>query len=332
MARLTLAGARALVSETLIRVGTETHNAESVARALVAAEADGLKGHGLTRVPSYAAQVLAGKVDGRAKPRLVRFAPSVLRIDAAHGFAYPALDLAVGELPALARTQGVAVAALARSHHCGAAGLVVEALAEQGCVAMLFANTPAAMALPGGKRALLGTNPIAFATPRMGGRPLVIDLSLSTVARGNILAAKQRGEPLPEGWARDAAGQPTLDPDAALAGTMEPMGGAKGAVLALMVEVLAGALTGANLAGEASSFLDDKGAPPATGQVIFAFLANVFAQNGTQRVEDLARFILDEPGTRLPGDRRQLARKRAAHEGLNVDDQLISAIRAIHLV
>ena len=172
---------------------------------------------------------------------------------------------AVAGLPEVARDQGVAVAPIRRSHHCGAAGHPVERLAETGLVALLFANTPAAMAPWGGAQALLGTNPIAFACPLPGREPIVVDLSLSKVARGNILAAKQRGERIPEGWALDEAGRPTTDPDAALRGTMLPLGDAKGTALALMVELLAAGLTGATYAAEASSFLDAKGPPPGTG-------------------------------------------------------------------
>lgn len=329
MARLTIAGARALVAEALMRAGSLEEVATRVARALVAAEADGLKGHGLSRVPSYAAQVKSRKIDGKAEPRAVRAAPAVLRIDAGHGFAYPALDLALAELPPLVRSQGVAMAGIFRSHHCGAAGLVVEALAEQGLAALLFANTPGAMAPAGGRRPLLGTNPIAFAAPRADAPPLVIDLSLSKVARGNILAAKQRGEDIPPGWARDRDGHPTTDADEALAGTMEPMGEQKGAVLALMVEMLAAALTGARFASEASSFLDDQGPPPSTGQMIIAFNPAVLSPRGPARVAELANLIHNEEGARLPGERRLLSRKRAASEGLIIEDALITAIKAV---
>ena len=151
-------------------------------------------------------------------------------------------------LPAVARAQGVAAAAIRRSHHCGAAGHPVERLGRSRAWSrMMFANTPAAIAPWGGSKAVFGTNPIAFACPLAGRAPIVIDLSLSKVARGNIMAAKQRGETIPEGWALDADGKPTTDPDAALRGTMVPMGDAKGTALALMVEMLAAGLTGCEL-------------------------------------------------------------------------------------
>jgi (2R)-3-sulfolactate dehydrogenase (NADP+) len=238
--RLTLAEAHVLVARTLERCRTSPENAASVARALVAAEADGLKGHGLARVPSYAAQAKVGKVDGFATPRTSQPRPALVLVDAAAGFAYPALDAARPLLVEAARREGVAAVAVRRSHHCGAAGRIAESLAEAGLVALFFANTPAAIASWGGSRGLFGTNPIAFACPLPKRPPLVIDLSLSKVARGNTLAARQKGEAIPEGWALNPAGQPTTDPAEALAGTMVPIGDAKGTVLALMVELLAG--------------------------------------------------------------------------------------------
>jgi (2R)-3-sulfolactate dehydrogenase (NADP+) len=331
MPQLTLAQADRLVRETLTRCGASPENAASVARALVACEADGLKGHGLSRLPGYAAQVKVGKVDGQAIPTLSRPRPGVVVVDAAHGFAFPAIDLALQDLPGIARQQGIAAAAIVRSHHCGAAGHPVERLAELGLAALLFANTPGAIAPWGGSKAVYGTNPIAFACPLPDAEPVVVDLSLSKVARGNIMAAKQRGEKIPEGWALDESGKPTRKPEAALRGTMLPLGDAKGTALALMVEMLAAGLTGANFAAEASSFLDDKGPPPGTGQLILAFDPAAFG-GGIARFAVLARAIEEQPGARLPGRRRLDLRRKAEAEGLAVGDALMTEIEAVRPV
>jgi (2R)-3-sulfolactate dehydrogenase (NADP+) len=327
---LSISEAETLVAEALVRCRTSEGNARSVAHALVAAESDGLKGHGLSRVQTYAAQAKAGKVDGFATPTSAHPKPGVLAVDAAHGFAYPALDLAVAELPRLAREQGIAAASIRRSHHAGAAGHPVERLAEAGLMAILFANTPAAIAPWGGSVGVFGTNPIAFACPLQDRAPVVVDLSISKVARGNILAAKQKGERIPEGWALDRDGQPTTDPDAALQGTMLPLGDAKGTALALMVELLAAGLTGANFAADASSFLDAKGPPPGTGQLILAFDPSAFGGEGAMaHFGRLAEAIEAQPGARLPGSRRLGARRKAAEAGLSVPDQLLADIRAL---
>lgn len=325
---LSLEAAHALAVRTLVRCGTGRDAAESTARALVGAEADGLRTHGLMRLIAYGAQVRTGKVAGEAVVGVERPRPGLLAVDAAHGFAYPALDAAVAHLPEIARAQGVAAAAIRRSHHCGAAGRPVEALAGQGLVALLFANAPASMAPWGGSRPVFGTDPIAFACPLPGRDPIVVDLSLSKVARGNIIAAQQRGEAIPEGWAVDAQGNSTTDPKAALAGTMIPLGDAKGCALALMVELLAAGLVGAAFAGEATSFLDAVGGPPGTGQLIVALDAQAFSGDAPARFSVMAAMIEDQDGARLPGTKRLAARARAQAAGITVSESLLAEIEA----
>ena len=205
---ISLAEAEELCVKALTGHKTSPENARFVALALVAAEADGLKGHGLSRLPSYCGQSASGKVDGFARPEVSRIASAAVGVDARNGFAYPALSLAIDELAGLAPSTGVAAAAVSNSHHCGVAGHHVEALAGKGMCGLLFANTPQAIAPWGGSKGVFGTNPIAFAAPREGKDPLVIDLSLSKVARGKIMFAKQEGESIPEGWALDSNGAP----------------------------------------------------------------------------------------------------------------------------
>ncbi|MCU4161221.1 Ldh family oxidoreductase [Acidiphilium sp. AL] len=314
---LNLAEAEERTIAVLVGAGTRTDIARSVAHALVLAEADGHGGHGLVRLASYAAQVRVGKIDGQAIPEVTQTLPGAIRVDAMHGFAYPALDRVVERLLLLTPEQGVAVAGVFRSGHCGAMSLVVERLARAGLIGMMVANTPAAMAPWGGRRALFGTNPIACAFP-FEDDPVVIDLSLSKVARGHILAAQRRGEAIPEGWARGPDGEATTDPTLALAGTMVPVADAKGAALALMVETLAAGLTGAHYAAEASSFLDTAGPPPATGQLVVA-IAPAACGGSTDHLAHLFHDVAAEPGARLPGLSRFVARRRAEREGIKVD-------------
>jgi len=318
-ARLSVEALEGKVAGAFERAGASPANARSVARALVAAEADGLKGHGLSRLASYLDMLATRKVDGNAVPVASHPRPGILAIDAAQGFAYPALDLAIAELPAIAREQGIAAAPIRRSNHCGVAGHPAERLAAAGLVALVFANTPSAIAPYGGHAPAFGTNPIAFAAPLAGRPPAVVDLSVSKVARGNIIAAKQKGEAIPEGWALDAQGRPTTDPAAALAGTMVPLGGAKGAALAFMVETLAACLVGANLAFEASTFFDGEGPPPETGQLVIAFAPQAFGHaRFAERIATLAAMVENQPGARLPGTRRLAHRQTATRDGLPV--------------
>ncbi len=326
---LTVGEAHALVAAALTASDTSIENADAVARALVGAELVGQGGHGLRRVPAYAAQARAGKVKGHAVPRAERVRPGAVKIDAGFGFAYPALELANAELAEMAPGQGIAMAGIRRSHHAGVAGLVVEELAARGLVALMFANAPAAMAPWGGRRPLFGTDPIAFACPTEGGEPIVVDVSLSKVARGKIMAANQKGEAIPEGWALDADGRPTTDAKAALAGTMIPLGDAKGTALALMVELLCAGLTGANYGYEQTSFFDAAGDPPGTGQAIIAIDPGVFGSHALARFAEMAEQIAGSEGARVPGHRRIAIRERLTRDGIPVDGALIDEISAI---
>jgi (2R)-3-sulfolactate dehydrogenase (NADP+) len=354
MVILSPAEAEALATTALVACGTSPDNAESTARALVAADVDGQSGHGLSRLPGYAAQVKAGKIDGKAVPSLLRTRAGTLQVDAQSGFAYPALDLAIDALPGLALETGLAAAGICSSHHIGQAGRTVERLALSGLVALVVSNTPAAMALPGGTRPMMGTNPLAFAAPLSGRAPLVIDLALSLVARAKVVAAQKAGKSIPADWATDAAGNPTTDPTAALAGALSPIGGAKGAALGLMVEILCGALAGGRFGWQASSFLDDRGGSPGVGQVILVFDPNAFGAVGppqatgisgalpasetfntsrrsgfSARMDALLAAFASDPAVRIPGDRRLASRERTRLHGISIPPELHAQISTL---
>jgi (2R)-3-sulfolactate dehydrogenase (NADP+) len=192
-------------------------------------------------------------------------------------------------------------------------------------------NSPAAMPAWGGKRALMGTNPIAAGFPRRTGPPLLIDLSLSAVARGKIMVAAREGKPIPEGWAVDKEGRPTTDAKAALEGSMLPAGGVKGAMLALTVELLVCALSGSAFGFESDSFFTDEGRPTRIGQAILAIDPAALAGKGVyeERVETLIEAMLEDEDVRLPGERRRVNRERAEREGVSVPSELMTKIRAL---
>lgn len=331
MPHLTLEDAEALAAAALRAAGAAPAMAASTARALVAAEAVGQGGHGLSRVPQYAGFLKNGRADGRAEPVLVAQRGGVALIDARHGLAFPALALAEAELATRARAQGVAWVGITNSHHSGAMGLPVQRLAEAGLVALAFTNSPAAMPVPGGRRPLLGTNPVAAAFPRRDAPPLVIDMALSEVARGRIAAAAKAGQPIPAGWALDAAGNPTTDAAAAMEGAMLAMGGTKGALLALVVELLCVALTGAAFGFEADSFFQAEGNRPRLGQAFLAIDPGALAGRDMllQRVEDLVAAMQQDAGVRLPGSRRQELARQAGSQGIVVAQPLLDQLRAL---
>ena len=328
--KLTLADLEALVIRALTANKTSARNAAQVAAAIVTAEADGLKGHGASRVPFYAAQAKSGKVDGHAVPECHEVGSAARRIDAKQGFSYPAMNLAVEQLTTLVKDTGIAAAAIGNSHHAGAAGQPVERLARTGLVGLFFANSPEAIAPWGGSKALFGTDPIAFAAPRRNDAPLVIDMSLSQVARGKIMVAAQQDDPIPEGWALDADGNSTTDAKAAMAGTMLPLGDAKGAQLVLMVELFAAAMTGSLFGYESSSFFEAEGPAPRTGQFLIALDPDRFSGGAfADRLETLVGAILAQDGTRIPGVRRFALRAEAERDGVTLPTALYDEITAL---
>ncbi len=330
--KLPMAEVEALVAGQLQRAGAGAAMATSTARALVLAEAQGLGSHGLSRVTQYATHLRNGRADGAALPQVLRRRDGALVVDAHGGLAFPACELAVREAVAAAQRHGIAIAGVVRSHHCGVLVDHLRPAAAAGLVGLGFANSPAAMPAAGGRHAIFGTNPVAAIFPRGGGDPLMIDLSLSEVARGKLMVAAKEGRPIPEGWALDAAGRPTTDPRAGLAGSMLPVGAAtspKGAMLALVVELLVTALIGAHFGYEASSFFVDEGNRPGIGQAFIVIDPGALAGQASylERVEALVAEMQVDEGVRMPGERRDKLLRRARDEGLEVADALLAGWR-----
>lgn len=321
---LSLSEVEDLTRRALAACGVDARNEPAITASVVAAEAEGIHSHGLARLPTYCEHAKVGKIDGKARPVLDSPRPGLVRVDAKGGFAHPAIDFGLPALCEATKAQGIAALAVTNSYNCGVVGYHVERLAREGLLALAFVNAPASIAPMGGTKPVFGTNPIALAVPRAGADPLVLDQSSSVVAKSEIVVHQQRGEPIPPGWALDRDGNPTTDPQAALAGgTMVPAGGYKGAGLALIVEIFAAWLTGANLSIDASSFADNLGGSPRTGQFFIAIDTGAIAGPGaTERLERLFGAITDQEGARLPGGRRGKARQRTAAEGITIPKAL----------
>ena len=324
MPRLAPAALRDLVERALHRAGASAEMAAATAQALVEADAQGLGSHGVARVPQYAAHLRNGRAVGDAVASVIRSRGGAALVDAAGGLAFPACALAVAESIRRAREFGVSFVGVTNSHHFGVAAYHLAPVAAAAMVGLALGNSPAAMAVAGGRRPLLGTNPLAAVFPRRDGAALTIDLSLSQVARGKVMIAAKEGRPIPTGWALDADGQPTTDAKAALAGSMVAMGGDKGATLALVVELLACARTGAAMGFEADSFLVDEGNRPAVGQAFLVIDPAALAGMPTylERVEAMIAAMEKDPGVRLPGYRRNTLSAEAARDGIEIDPVL----------
>ncbi len=333
MAQLSLKEADALVQAALLKSGASAVMAASVARALVLAESQGQAGHGLSRVPQYATHLKNGRANGQAVATVVQRKGAALAIDAQQGLAFPACDLAVAEGIKTAKEFGVCFVGVKNSHHAGVMVDHLRAASQAGLVGLAFANSPSAMPAAGGKHAIFGTNPIAAIFPRRHAEPLMIDLSLSEVARGKVMVAAKEGRAIPLGWALDVAGNPTTDAAAALKGSMLPVGSAsssKGAMLALIIELLVTAVIGAQFGFEASSFFVDEGNQPKIGQAFL--LIDPAAMNGNSdsyldRIEVLVSEMLVDDGVRLAGARRLGLERKAAVDGVNIPDALLQTLQ-----
>jgi (2R)-3-sulfolactate dehydrogenase (NADP+) len=318
-----------LAYQGLHAAGIDSKAAFETAQFLALAEMDGLASHGLARVSQYAAHAKNGRIALAPKIRVRPFKTAAALVDACDGLAFPALRFATDLSVNLASKNGIGLVAVTNSHHFGVAGHYVEAAARAGYISILFGNTPAAMPMVGGSKAIFGTNPLAAAFPLADQDPLVIDMSLSAVARGKLLVAAKNGQSIPEGWALTAEGKPTTDPQEGLKGLMVPLGGDKGALLALIVELLVVGLSGSRFSYEADSFFDSAGNRPRIGQLILTIDsglagAGVFAS----RMQDFLQTLVADSGTRLPGQRRFKQRAEGFVNGVKVSEVVVEEIQA----
>ncbi len=322
--------ATALAVRALKRAGASKAMAQATAEALVAAEMEGLTGHGLSRVPLYAQHLREGRADGKAKPKVIRKKGGACLVDANGGLAFLATALAVKEAVKRAQRYGIAFAGITNSHHFGAAAYHLAPVARAGLVGLALTNSPAAINAWGGRKAFYGTNPIAAIFPRRNADPIVVDLSLTEVVRGKIMLYAKEGKPIPMGWAVDKDGNPTTDPKAALTGSLTAIGGVKGATLALMVEVLTVALTGAAFSFENDSYFEP-GNKPRIGHAILAIDPDALAGADSyfSRLEVMVSKILAAAGVRRPGTRRQQVSARARAEGLEIPDTLHQELQTL---
>jgi (2R)-3-sulfolactate dehydrogenase (NADP+) len=329
MAKIALNELQELARAGLAKSGANEAMALATAKALVSADAQGLASHGVSRVPQYAGQLKINRAVGSAQPKVARAKGGAALIDAGEGLAFAACELAISEAIKRARENGIAFSGVCNSHHFGAAAYHLEAVAQAGLVGFAFGNSPSAMPAWGGKRALFGTNPIAASFPRRDQAPITIDLSLSEVARGKIMVAANQGKPIPLGWALDKNGQPTTDAKEALSGMMMPTGGVKGAMLALMVELMVCALTGAHFGFEADSFFVTEGNRPRIGQAFIAVDPDALAGKDVyfERVETLLAAMLADPEVRVPGYRRNELSAQARDAGVEIPDALLKQLR-----
>jgi (2R)-3-sulfolactate dehydrogenase (NADP+) len=321
-----------LACTALERAGAHAGMAAAAARHLVQAEEQGLPTHGMSRVPFYCAMLRNGRADGGAHPAMASERAGACLIDNRDGLPYESVDLAVREVIQRARRNGIAFAGIRNSAHVGVLGIHLLPVAQAGLTGFAFTNSPAAIPAWGGKKALFGTNPVAAVFPRKEKEPIVVDLALTTVVRGRIMMAMRKGERIPEGWALDRHGKPTTDPKEAIEhGSLFPIGGAKGAMLALMFELICASLTGAAIGPEADSFFSEQGNKPRIGQAFIAIDPSALAgtERFQERIETVVSKMLEDPEVRLPGARRFAAERAARSGGIEIPEDLLAQIEKL---
>ena len=291
------------VCAALIAHGADGFVAASVANAVRVAESKGNKICGLYYVDSYCTQLRTGRVSGVAIPVVSQPKPGTVRVDAQLGFAQPAFAAGFQTAVSATRANGTCGFSIEHSHTATALGYFTEQFARENLLAIGLTNATPVVAPPGGNKRLLGTNPMAMAVP--GGNNDVafqFDYSTSAVALGKITMAAAAGEDIPLGWAIDAEGNPTTDPQAALKGSLVSAGGHKGYGLGLMVEVLAAAMTGSNLSANVPPLKAPEGPPHNIGQFYLVIDPAAFAAGDFyDSLAELAERVSEQEGARLPG-------------------------------
>lgn len=320
-----------LAKTTLTKSGFSEAQAAAIAQTVTVAERDGCVSHGLFRIPFYVNALKNPAANPRAVPELTVSDSSVVHVNANGGFCPLALQSGEQALMDKTRKHGIAALAIHDTYNIAALWPEVERLAEAGFVAFAFTASNAYVAPAGGQEPVYGTNPMAFGFPRQGRPPLVFDQASSASARGEIQLHLRDGKALPEGWALDQNGQPTTDPQAALEGAQLAFGGYKGASIALMVELLAGALIGDLFSVESSTHDTHSVGAPFGGEFIIAIDPEHCARSTPflERAESLFAEVLKQPGTRLPSERRYAKRQQHMAEGVSVSASLLDELQSL---
>ena len=318
-----------LSKKTLLANGCDAETASILSDLIMKAERDGSLSHGLFRLPAYVSGLKSGKINGKGKPEVKIISPSVIRVLGNGCLAPVVLNKGVPELIKAAKENGIAVLAITNSHHMAAMWPETEMIAEQGLVAFACTSYKPMVAPAGAKKALFGTNPISFAWPRPGKTPVVYDMATASMAMGEVQVAKREGHKVPLGTGLNKEGKETTDPgEIADGGVLLPFGGYKGSGIAMMVELLAGALVGDNFSYETAAKDNNDGGPPSGGEFILAISPDKLS--GNEWVKHSNEFfdkMKSMEGVRLPGERRH--KNRLDKGPRNINEELGTKIKSL---
>ena len=318
-----------LAKKTLLFNGCDEENASILSDTIMRAERDGSLSHGLFRLPAYVASLKSGKVNGKARPEVKKISPSVIKVLGNSALAPMVLKVGLPELIKLAKETGVAVLAITNSHHMAAMWPETEAIAEAGLVGFACTSYKPMVAPAGAKKALFGTNPISFAWPRPGKTPVVYDMATAAMAMGEVMVAARDGHTVPLGTGLNKDGKETTDPkEISKGGVLLPFGGYKGSAIAMMVELLAGALVGENFSYETAAKDNKDGGPPSGGEFILAISPEKIAGPDWEKHSDeFFKKMQSMDGVRLPGERRH--KNRLDKGPRKINKELIEKIKKL---
>jgi delta1-piperideine-2-carboxylate reductase len=326
---LTLKEIYDLAKKTLLANGCDEETASILADLIMKAERDGSLSHGLFRLPAYVAGLKSGKINGKARPEVKKVSPSVIKVLGNNCLAPMVLNKGLPELIKLAKETGVAVLAITNSHHMAALWPETETVAEAGLVGFACTSYKPMVAPAGAKKALFGTNPISFAWPRPEKNPVVYDMATAAMAMGEVMVAARDGHKVPLGTGLNKEGKETTDPkEITKGGVLLPFGGYKGSAIAMMVELLAGALVGETFSYETAAKDNNDGGPPRGGEFILAISPEKIAgPNWNKHSDEFFDKMKSMDGVRLPGERRHKNRLDLGPRKINSD--LIKKIKSL---
>ena len=318
-----------LAKKTLLANGCDEENASILSETIMKAERDGSLSHGLFRLPAYVTGLKSGKINGKARPEIKKISSSVIKVFGNNCLAPMVLSKSIPELVKAAKENGIAVLAINNSHHMAAMWPETEAIAEQGLVAFACTSYKPAVAPAGAIKPLFGTNPISFAWPRKGKTPVVYDMATASMAMGEVQVAKREGHKVPLGTGLTKDGKETTDPaQIADGGVLLPFGGYKGSTIAMMVELLAGALVGDNFSYETAAKDNNDGGPPSGGEFILAISPDKLSGNDwNKHSEEFFDKMKSMEGVRLPGERRH--KNRLDKGPRHINEELVNKIKSL---
>ena len=318
-----------LAKKTLLANDCNDETASILAELIMKAERDGSLSHGLFRLPAYVSGLKSGKINGKGKPEVKKISPSVIKVLGNNCLAPVVLNKGIPELIKAAKENGVAVLAINNSHHMAAMWPETEMIAEQGLVAFACTSYKPAVAPAGATKPLFGTNPISFAWPRPGKTPVVYDMATASMAMGEVQVAKREGHKVPLGTGLNKEGKETTDPgEIADGGVLLPFGGYKGSGIAMMVELLAGALVGDNFSFETAAKDNNDGGPPSGGEFILAISPDKISGSGWDKhADEFFKKMSSMEGVRLPGERRH--KNRLDKSPRKINEELVNKIKSL---